>query len=135
MNTQTDDYKAVPRICVDSNILFHKGEGMIIDTFPNATTVFLDNCTPEFLRLNLNKKLFPNLKTFYTNIKPSSYIVMHRFIHNPSCIGYLTNEWYNQFMNKWWNEDTPHIKGISDNLYRETILKYILIEPRFISTD
>lgn len=132
-NVNSAEILKEPKTCIDDNIIFHNGEGILIDKFPNAKLVIFNNCSSSFMHMNLSKIVFPALEIFYTNIEPSSYIVMHRFIHNPKYRGYITSEWYNKFLNKWWNVDTPHVKEISSAEYYNVLTNCILIEPRYLS--
>lgn len=91
--------------------------------FSNVNVLFLIDCDANFVYKNLNTHIFPNLYKLYSNSPPSAYSVMHRHQHNLGYVGYISTQYYEQYLDSWWDEDIEHVKQITNediqNLYNK----------------
>jgi hypothetical protein len=82
--------------------------------FPKTKVLFLFGCDKNFVYYNLTKSNFPELCNLYSDSHPCEYSVMHRHQNNLGYVGYLTPNYYDHYLDIWWDKDIPHIQEMKE---------------------
>lgn len=119
--------------CMNETVMFRwcKDGNSLVDKFPIAKTVFFNNIGYKFLYHNMIPSKFPEVKKIFIDSHPGDSYVVHRFSHKPDVTLYITSEYYNRYLGKWWNKNISYIKEISDIDYNEMISNYIFENPKY----
>ena len=119
----------VKKQCLNKNVLINNGKGILNLTFPNTEVLIVNNSSKFFCFNNLYIYRFPSLKAIYTNTPPYDLMSFHRFADKSDFTYFITDKYYNKYLNRWWYKDTKYIKNINEDAYKNVISMFEQVNP------
>jgi hypothetical protein len=123
------------KTCLNKNIRISSQKHMFTNIFfPDAETLFMDDCNKEFVFYNFRKHIFPRIETLFINCNPGKFDTLHRFADKEEYNVFITSDLYKKFSGKWWDKNIDYIKEISHDNYSEVLNSFCEVEPTFQPT-